>query len=674
MTKKKFKVKNQQTPIPPVDGLTLNIVEQNIEKLRELFPDAFAEASDEHGPRWKVDIDSLREILGEYVEDKPERYSFNWNGKARARRIAQTPSTGTLRPCPEESVNWDTTQNIFIEGDNLEVLKLLQKSYHKKVKMIYIDPPYNTGKEFIYPDKFADNLGTYLKYTGQVDEEGLKLSANAETSGRYHTNWLNMMLPRLKLARNLLRDDGVIFISIDDVEIANLRKLCDEIFDEENRLSDLVWDLGSGTAAGHFTRAHEYILVLAKNKNTLTNFKYNGTAEIISERAVKKISRGNPASRISFPAGIEFEGDNAIFSGTFGRSEKITVIDGPMVFEKGRLASSVTIEAGWAMRNQILSWLEGKETYDTKGQRVSRFYFSKKGVLQYEKERGFINPPSVLRQIASTKRGSEDIVSLFGGKVLDFPKPVALLQYLVQLICDSEDIILDFFSGSCTSAESVLLHNTETEASVKFVCVQLPEPCDQSSDTGKTALEYGFATIAEIGKERIRRVIKKIEGEQAEKVKEAKGRLDGMGEEVQDLDLGFKVFKLDASNIKPWDADFDNLEAELFNAVENIKPDRSEADVLYELLLKYGLDLAVPIEERKIESKTVYIIGAGALVVCLADKISLKVVEGIAALKDELKPEVMRVVFKDAGFADDVVKTNTVQILRQAGIDDVKSL
>lgn len=247
------------------DGGSLDMVTENLEALKVIFPDVFTEG--------RIDFDVLRETLGEYIDDRPERYSFTWNGKSRARRIAQTPSTGTLRPCPEESVNWDATQNLFIEGDNLEVLKLLQKSYHKKVKMIYIDQPYNTGNEFIYPDKFQDNLDTYLRYTGQKDEDGLKLSANAETSGRYHTNWLNMMLPRLKLARNLLRDDGVIFISIDDNEVANLRKLCDEVFGEENFIDAIIWKkrYGGGAKEKYLISVHEYVLMYAKSETILEN-------------------------------------------------------------------------------------------------------------------------------------------------------------------------------------------------------------------------------------------------------------------------------------------------------------------------------------------------------------------------------------------------------------------
>ncbi|MBU1053020.1 MAG: site-specific DNA-methyltransferase [Proteobacteria bacterium] len=516
---------------PKTDGASPDIVEKNIEKIKELFPEVFIEK--------KIDFNVLREILGDYIDDRPERYSFTWNGKNHARRIAQTPSTGTLRPCPEESVNWNATQNLFIEGDNLEVLKLLQKSYHKKVKMIYIDPPYNTGNEFIYPDKFKDNLNTYLRYTGQIDKEGLKFSANSETSGRYHTNWLNMMYPRLKLAKNLLKDDGALFISIDDIEVSNLRKICDEIFGEENLMAIFPW-----------------------RKRTAKN---------------------------DCPFGISQDFEWCLAYTKFGQEET------------------------WMPVSTLLP--EG---------------------------------------IGNAENGTKEIDALFQRKIFPFPKPSTLIRHFLSLDPSSDGLVLDFFAGSCPTAQAVIELNVKDKGNRRFIMIQLPEPCDEKSEANKA----GYESIAEIGKERIRRLIKKKEKENSE----------------YSGDLGFKVFKLDSSNIKTWDADFDNLEDALFNAVENIKPDRSEADVLYELLLKYGLDLAVPIKEKKIEGKTVYIIGGGSLIVCLADNISLGVVEHIAALKNKLKPEVMRVIFKDSGFKDDVVKTNAVQTLHQAGIDDVKSL
>jgi adenine-specific DNA-methyltransferase len=647
---------------PKTDGATTDIVEQNIEKLKSLFPDVFTEG--------KVDFDALRETLGDYIDDRQERYSFTWNGKARARRIAQTPSTGTLRPCPEESVNWDITQNLFIEGDNLEVLKLLQKSYHKKVKMIYIDPPYNTGKEFIYPDKFQDNLDTYLRYTGQVDAEGFKLSANAETSGRFHTNWLNMMLPRLKLARNLLDDDGLILMSIDDNEETNLRKLCDEVFGEENFVCSIV--IASNPRGRqsdtHVASVHDYLVCYAKNtekaivggapltKDQKAEFRYsdeNGPYRLLGLRQRGAASKREDRPDMFFPIYVRKE-DRAISLIDSNDGEWVAVYprksdgsDGRWMWGRQKVAADTNL--------LVARLIKARGEFDI----FVKDYLHKGSAERTRKFKTLWTAKYVNNQA-----GTQEVKALISSDAMSYPKPTGLIRDAIRLGCPRGGLVLDFFAGSCTTAQAVLELNREDYNDRRFLMIQLPEHTDRED----------YRTIAEIGKERIRRVIKKLEAEQAEKVKKAKGELLGTTDKVPELDLGFKVFKLDASNIKPWDADFENLETALFNAVENIKPDRSEADVLYELLLKYGLDLAVPIEERKIDGKLVYIIGAGALIVCLADKISLDVVEGIAALKEELKPEVMRVVFKDSGFADDVVKTNAVQILRQAGIEDVKSL
>lgn len=628
---------------PKTDGATPDIVEQNIEKMKVLFPEVFTEG--------RVDLDALRETLGDYADERQERYSFTWNGKSRARRIAQTPSTGTLRPCPEESVNWEKTQNLFIEGDNLEVLKLLQKSYHKKVKMIYIDPPYNTGKEFIYPDKFQDNLDTYLRYTGQKNEEGLKLSANAETSGRYHTNWLNMMLPRLKLARNLLNDDGVIFISIDDNEAANLKKLCDEIFNEENQFGIFQWrrrQRADNRNQSNVSPDHEYIFAYSKSeKSTLKGLNIDTNKY--------KNPDGDPRGPW---ASIDLSG-------------LATADQRPNLHY-----DIVNPETGDVYPpNPNRGWSKSRENVD-KMIKEGRILFPKSPKGR-PREKKFLSDLLTTvtgfstclepKKVGFTTNGTREVTSLLKGKYFDFPKPSSLIKTFVEQATSKEDIIFDFFAGSCTSAHAVLDLNKEDSGSRKFIMVQLPEPCDEKSE----AFKAGYKTIADIGKERIRSVIKKLSTDDADERRKKEGNLfennlRKSAQSADNLDLGFKVFKLDSSNIKLWDADFDKLEESLFNAVENIKTDRSEAEVLYELLLKYGLDLAVPIEERKIEGKTVYIIGAGALIVCLSRQISLQVVDGIAALRDELKPEVMRVVFKDSGFADDVVKTNAVQILRQA--------
>ncbi len=640
---------------PKTDGATMDIVGQNMEKLKELFPDVFTEG--------KVDFDALRETLGDYIDDREEQYSFSWNGKSRARRIAQTPSTGTLRPCPEESVNWDTTQNLFIEGDNLEVLKLLQKSYHKRVKMIYIDPPYNTGNEFIYPDKFADNLETYLRYTGQIDDEGFKISANADTSGRYHTNWLNMMLPRLKLARNLLSDDGVIFISIDDNEVSNLKKICDEVFGEENFLGTVARATGqtTGQDSGGLGSSFDFILVFAKNGDV----DLSGLP--LTSKDKKRFNNEDERGLYAY--------DQMRKTGSNDRRE-----DRPNMFYPVEAPDGTAIlpiaPAGYEG-----CWRFERKTYN--GLLADNYILWKKTkrgdseiwwpYVKYYLEGRTKRPSPLWTDLEGNKKAARDLRDLFDGKkVFDFPKSVEMLKRCIQISPNAHEdaLVLDFFAGSSALAHAVLDLNKEDAGNRRFIMAQLPEPCDEKSE----AYSNGHKTIAEIGKERIRRVIKKIEAEQAEKDEAAKGKRSEMTVETSELDLGFKVFKLDASNIKPWDGDFDNLEIALFDAVENIKPDRTEADVLYELLLKYGLGLTVPIEDREISGKIVYIIGAGALIVCLAKEIGLDVVEGIAALKEELKPEVMRVVFRDAGFKDDVVKTNAVQILRQAGIEDVKSL
>jgi len=664
---------------PKTDGATPDIVGQNIDKLRELFPEVFTED--------KVDFDTLRETLGDYIDDRPERYSFTWNSKSRARRIAQTPSTGTLRPCPEESVNWDTTKNLFIEGDNLEVLKLLQKSYHKKIKMIYIDPPYNTGKEFIYPDKFADNLGTYLRYTHQIDEEGLKLSANTETSGRYHTNWLNMIYPRLKLARNLLTEDGVILVSIDDREAANVQKLLNEIFGEDNFVGQLIIQTATDNNPTQVNTEHEYMLIFAKNKDIQPNWsRQNEAANLIQckyEELRKQYGADNNTIQLVLRKWIKQNSER------LPKVSHYDNVDDQGVFHDGDIAN--TKFGGY--KYEILHPVTGAPCkIPEKGFRFPRAtmkeMISRGDILFGADETTLIKPKKRLDNardalrtlIYEDGRASTKVVEdLLGRDVFKNPKSHTILRRLIEFVSSTNDTVLDFFAGSATTAHSVMLSNLALNASRKFIMIQLPEPIDPKDKDSTRALEFCnehnlAPNIAEIGKERIRRVIKKIEAEQSQKTKNAEENLPGMADEVPALDLGFKVFKLDASNIIPWDADFDNLENALFNAVENIKPDRGEADVLYELLLKYGLDLAVPIEEREIGGKTVYIIGAGALIVCLAKDITLDVVEGIAALKDELKPEIMRVVFKDSGFKDDVVKTNTVQILRQAGIEDVKSL
>ena len=508
-----------------VTALSSDIMSARMEKLRELFPEAIGEDG--------LDFDKLRATLGDFVDDAPERYTFSWAGKRDAIRLLQMPTRATLLPTPEEALDWDTTANLFIEGENLETLKLLLRPYYGRVKMIYIDPPYNTGNDFIYPDDYRDPLGAYLEQAGQVAGQGDETHRNRITSGRRHSGWLSMMYPRLWLAHQLLRDDGVIFVSIDDNEVHNLRMLMNELFGEENLLAQLIWVLSTTTQAGHFTRAHEYVLAFGKDKAALPNFPLWEPGNIV-HGALKRISRANPASDIDFPAGLDFEGDSAVFEGELGGSEKQIVLSERMVFENGKLKHPVRLRAGWAMRNQLLSWLEGKPTYDTKGQRVVRFFFSRKGILCYEKERGTFNPRTVLNDVGDTKGGSAGLEQLFGRSVMDFPKPPSLLAFLCKLVTRSDDVSLDFFAGSCTTAQAVLELNREDGGNRRFIMIQLPEPTENPE----------FPTIAEIGKERIRRVIARMEEEDQSKAEPA--------EHERPEDLGFRVFKLALSNYRNW--------------------------------------------------------------------------------------------------------------------------
>lgn len=619
--------------IPEVDSKSMDIVADNISKLKELFPEIFTEG--------KVDFDALKEVLGGYIDGREERYSFTWNGKSKARMLAQTPSTGTLRPCKEESVDWDTTQNLFIEGDNLEVLKLLQKSYHKKVKMIYIDPPYNTGKDFVYKDNFKDNIKNYKEITGQVDGDGRSLSSNPETSGRYHTDWLNMMYPRLKLARNLLKDDGIIFISIDDNEYHNLKLMCDEVFGEERFVGSISWKnkYGAGAKTKGFIEVHEYILCYSKSELINISSKlsedqrgaYNKKDEKYNTRGgyfTQPLMTTSMDDRKNLQYDIEYNGD-------------IIKPKKQWVWAKERLLKAIE-------DNEVVIKKKDDGSYSV---RYKVYLFDEQGNERKGKPLSLLNGPF-------NQEGTKEVEVLLGPNIFSFPKPTSLIEFFfgfeINDESDKSGIYLDFFSGSCSSAQAVLNLNLQDNGSRRYIMVQLPELISESSEAYKS----GYKTIAEISKERIRRAAAKIKQENP----------DYQG------DLGFKALKLDSTNIKPWELDFDLTEQDLEDQISNIKHDREEEDVLYEVLLKYGLDLTLPITEHSVAGHKVFDIGMGALMICLSDDITLDVVEGIAKLKDELNPEIMRVVFKDAGFADDVVKTNAVQILKQAGIEDVRSL
>lgn len=610
----------------------MDIVADNISKLKELFPEAFTEG--------KVDFGALKEVLGDYIDGREERYSFTWNGKSKARMLAQTPSTGTLRPCKEESVEWDTTQNLFIEGDNLEVLKLLQKSYHKKVKIIYIDPPYNTGNDFVYKDNFSNNITNYKKITGQIDSDGNLFASNPETNGRYHTDWINMIYPRLKLARNLMCKNGIIFLSIDDNEIHNARMIMNEVFGEENFIEQIIWKnkYGAGAKTKGFISTHEYILCYSRNP--LDNL----TAPL-SEDEIKKHSRKD--AKFKLRGGYRLQ---PLQTRSLGDRPSLVY---PINYE----GHEIWPNKQWVWsKDRLLKAIEDDNVeIQKKGEGFSvdskQYLKDENGEMRKGKPVSVLNGPF-------TQEGTKEIRELFDGKsVFDFPKPSKLIDILLNIKVEPEledEIVLDFFAGSCPTAHAVYKFNSVQTKPKRYISVQLPEPCNEKSE----AFKLGYKTIAEIGKERTRRA--------ASQITEENPNYHG--------DLGFKVFKLDSTNIKPWELDFDLTEQDLEDQISNIKHGRKEEDVLYEVLLKYGLDLTLPITEHSVAGHKVFDIGMGALMICLSDNIALDVVEGIAKLKDDLQPEIMRVVFKDAGFADDVVKTNAVQILKQAGIEDVRSL
>lgn len=654
-----------------------DIVAGNLSQLQSLFPEAFSEG--------KVQFDVLRQLLGEAVDEADEKYGLNWHGKRRARQIALTPSTGTLRPCPYESVDWDTTQNLMIEGDNLEVLKLLQKSYAGKAKMIYIDPPYNTGKDFVYADDFRDGVRNYLELTGQV-EGGARMSANTEASGRFHTDWLNMMYPRLKLARSLLREDGVLLISIDDEEVANLKQVANEIFGEENFVATLVWDRNRKNDAKYFSVGHEYMLVYFKNEGLLSERQIilrgqkEGVDEVQEEFERLKSAHGQDYSAIR-------NGIVAYLSQVPDDDPRAPLKRFTKVDEKGpfRDDGNINWPGGGGPRYEVHHPITNRPCkLPTSGWRYptpERFWEEvEKGRVVFGPDETtvprvrtnlFENRDQVMVSVhySYAQTSANQFNALFdGARVFDNPKPVDDLRKLVGYLTGPDDLVMDFFAGSGTTAHAVMAQNAADNGRRRFILVQLPEPLDAEKPSQKIAADFCASigkspNIAEITKERLRRGARKVETENPQ----------------YSGDFGFRVFSLDKSNIREWNPDYANLHQALLDHHEHILPDRSEADIIYELLLKLGLDLCVPMESRKVAGKSVGAVGGGVLMLCLAEKIASKEVEalatGIVAWHKQLAPAGdSTVVFRDSAFADDVAKTNMAAILAQNGLENVRSL
>lgn len=635
-----------------IDGLSMNIEQANIQKLYSVFPECFVEG--------KLDIDKLLSLCGQYIDNDFEKYKFEWKGKADCLRIAQKRSTGTLRPCKEESVNWDSTQNLYIEGDNLEVLKLLQTTYYGKVKMIYIDPPYNTGNDFVYEDDFADPMAKYKEVTSQTTK------SNPETMGRYHTNWLNMMYPRLRLASNLLRDDGVIFISIDDNEVHNLRKLCDEVFGEENFIAQMIWQraFSPKNDARYISNSHDYILMYAKS---ILNFKIGRLPR--TEEANARYQ--NPDND---PRGLWTSSDMSVKTYNANYDYQITTPSGRIIEPPSGRCWRTSKEAFEKLvsENRVYFGADGSNT-----PRIKRFLSE----LKYEG----MAPTSILlhKDVGHSQEGSQEVTKLLNAGVFDGPKPIRLLKRLLTISnAKSDDIILDFFSGSATTAHAVMQLNAEDGGNRKFIMVQLPEVCDEKSE----AYKAGYKNICEIGKERIRRAGKAINNAQLTmhnaqlEMRNAQCTMDNQELSKEnncelsimnyELDTGFRVFKLDTSNLETWDStpieheQLNLLYERMNNMIHRVKHDRSDLDMIFEIMLKLGVPLTYSVNEIQINNKIAYGIGDDyLLLICLADDIQPEDVEQMT----EHAPA--KIIISRDSFKDDTAMANAHYILRDHEIE-----
>lgn len=610
-----------------LDGQSMDLVKENVEKLKELFPSIVKED--------KIDFEELELLLGENINRNNEQYSFTWNGKTEATKLAQKRSTGTLRPCKEESKDWDNTQNLYIEGDNLEVLRLLQASYNGRIKMIYIDPPYNTGHDFVYKDNFEDNIKNYKEQTGQAQK------SNADTDGRYHTNWLNMMYPRLKLARNLLTDDGVIFISIDDKEVANLIKICNEIFGEGNFLNDIVWNsTKSVTNTALISVAHNHTLVYFKKKQYY----------IENREFFRLIDSGEGFENPDNDPRGPWKADPFQVGG-WRPNQQYEIIN-------PKTGSIYKPNPGCSWKNDYNKYLELVKD--------NRIVFGKTGeggpqrkrFIWEASERGKVST-TLWTDVETTTNGTQQIKKLFNDKApFSNPKPIGLIKRILELGSDKNSIVIDFFSGSSTTAHAVMEMNLDGE-NRKFIMVQFPENLDKSleeatNDNKQTILnaievcdEINVPhALTEVAKERIRRAGEKIKEENPDK----------------QIDIGFKVFKLDSSNLKKWDntptKDVDEIQNRIQTSIDYIKDDRNEFDLVYEVMLKYGIDLTLPI--TKTQNEKAYIIEAPEykLLVCTYPNLTIEDIEDFA------NESVGTYLFADRCFNTDNLLVNAEEILK----------
>lgn len=604
---------------------TPNKADENFKKLAALFPNAVTETIDENGEVVRaIDKDVLmQEISCTVVEGSEERYQFTWPDKKKSVLLANAPINKTLRPCREESVNFDTTENLYIEGDNLEVLKLLQETYLGKIKMIYIDPPYNTGNDFVYEDDFAQSAEEYMANSGQYDDEGNRLVKNVDTNGRFHTDWLNMIYPRLKVAKDLLSDDGAIFISINDQEVSNMKKICDEIFGCDNFIASLIWQQrkGGGNDSHYIAVDHEYILIYSKNICNLSNRWYVSQTEEYLKR-YKEVE----------PDGRRFYWDTLVRNGL--QSPIVITLTAPD-------GTKITINSQKSEETVLKGLRDGtvRFTKTTNGWSLHHKVYMKEGqVLR-----------SILTEYGNNRSSGQELTNLFGKTVFDYSKPSTLLKLLCQLNTNNIDIVLDFFSGSATTAHAVMKLNAEDGGNRKFIMVQLPEETDEKSE----AYKVGYKNICEIGGERIRRAAKKIAEENPN------ARFDG----------GFRVLKCDSSNMKDVfysPADFDmNL---LDMMADNIKEDRTPEDLLFQVMLDLGVTLSSKIEETTIAGKKVFDVADGFLVACFDKDVSDETIKAIA------QKQPYYFVMRDSSLANDSVATNLEQIFATYSPDTVRKV
>ena len=600
----------------------------NLDALYQIAPSCFTEVADtqEGGVKRVINFDVLRQLLGDNaVENAPEAYEFNWVGKQAARAEVLRPTKKALRPVKEDSVDWDNTQNLYIEGDNLEVLKLLQKSYLGKVKMIYIDPPYNTGNDFVYHDDFAMSADEYAEASGSVDELGNKYIKNMDSNGRFHSDWCSMIYSRLMVARTLLTEDGVIFISIDDNEVENLRKICDEVFGEGNFIAQLVWEraFSPKNDAKFVSNSHDYVLMIAKESCNFKIGRLDRTAEANARYS-------NPDND---PRGVWMSSDISVKSYNADYDYPITTPSGRVVEPPAGRCWSLSKKAFFErlQDNRIWFGANGDNT-----PRIKRF-------LSELKHEGMA-PTSILfyKEVGHSQEGAQEVVSLFGDKgVFDGPKPVRLIERLITLANLKEDsIVLDFFSGSGTTAHALMQVNAKNEKSCKFILVQLPE------EVSETKKDLGYKNICEIGEERIRRAGKKIKEESPLT--------------TADLDTGFRVFRLDEGNyedVKRSPKEFKQDQLDLF--LNNIKTDRNDLDLLFGCMLDWGVQLSLPMTQEVVDGKTIYTVNDGDLVACFAENVSEDVVKAMA----EKMP--LRVIFRDSCFAQDADKINIYETFKQ---------